>query len=81
MTREQILQRISIDPAVCFGKPVIKGTRVWVSLILENLAEGTSGPDLLKEYPQLKHEDILAALAYGAAVSNERIIPVPLKAA
>lgn len=57
MTREELLRRISIDPNVCFGKPCIRGTRIWVSLILDNLAEGVSERQLLEEYPQLTAED------------------------
>ncbi|MDV7401607.1 DUF433 domain-containing protein, partial [Arthrospira platensis SPKY1] len=49
----------------CFGKPCIKGTRIWVSLILDFLASGSSVEDILQEYPQLEKEDILACLAYG----------------
>ena len=73
-----LLDRISIDPQICGGKPCIKGTRLWVALILDFLADGMSEADLLKEYSQLSHEDILAALAYGAEMSRERIMPVPL---
>lgn len=73
----QLLNRISVNPNVCFGKPCIKGTRIWVSLLLDMLANGTTEKDLLENYPQLTHEDILAAIAYGAEVSRERIIPVP----
>ncbi len=62
----KLLQRISIDPRVCFGKPCIRGTRIWVSLILDFLANGMSIPDLLAEYPQLTEADIRAAIAYGA---------------
>lgn len=72
-----LLNRISINPNVCFGKPCIKGTRIWVSLILDFLANGMSEKELLEEYPQLTHEDILAAIAYGAEAARERIIPVP----
>jgi uncharacterized protein (DUF433 family) len=73
----RLLDRISIDPNVCFGKPRIKGTRIWVSLILDFLASGMSEREILEEYPQLSHEDILAAIAYGAEVARERIIPIP----
>jgi uncharacterized protein (DUF433 family) len=73
-----LLQRISIDPAICGGKPCIKGTRIWVSLILDFLAEGMSETELLAEYPQLTHEDMLAAIAYGAEAARERVIPVPV---
>jgi uncharacterized protein (DUF433 family) len=72
-----LLQRISIDPQICFGKPCIKGTRIWVSLILDQLAGGTTIDELLTEYPQLAREDVLAAIAYGAEVTRERIVPVP----
>ena len=73
----RLLERISIDPAVCGGKPCIKGTRIWVSLILDFLANGMTEGELLADYPQLTHEDILAAIAYGAEASRQRIIPVP----
>jgi uncharacterized protein (DUF433 family) len=68
------LARISVDPNVCFGKPCIRGARIWVSLILENLAEGVSEADLLASYPQITPDDIRAALAYGAAVTREHVI-------
>lgn len=77
MNRDELLSRISVDPAVCFGKPCIRGTRIWVSLILENLAEGVGEAELLEAYPQLQPEDIRAALAYGAETSRERIVPLP----
>ena len=73
-----LLDRISIDPQVCGGKPCIKGTRIWVSLVLDLLASGWSEAELLAEYPQLIHDDILAAIAYGAEAARERIIPVPV---
>lgn len=72
-----LLQRISIDPKVCFGKPCIRGTRIWVSLILDWLAAGISADDLLRDYPALEREDIFAAIAYGAEAARERFIPVP----
>ena len=71
------LERISIDPRICGCKPCIKGTRVWVSLVLDFLADGTSEAELLADYPQLTHEDVLAAIAYGAEMTRERIIPMP----
>jgi uncharacterized protein (DUF433 family) len=73
-----LLDRIAIDPAVCGGKPCIKGTRIWVSLILDLLADGLTEPELLAEYPQLVHEDVLAAIAYGAEAARERVVPVPI---
>lgn len=76
-----LLDRISIDPQVCFGKPCIKGTRIWVSLILDFLASGESEAQILAAYPQLQPDDIRAALAYAAEVTRERIVPVPSAAA
>lgn len=78
MTREELLQRISIDPNVCFGKPCIRGTRIWVSLILDFLASGMSEAEVIDEYPHLTHDDILAALAYGAEMSRERYVVIPV---
>lgn len=76
-----LLDRISIDPAICGGKPCIRGTRIWVSLVLDMLAAGTTEAELRAEYPQLAHEDVLAAIAYGAEAARERVIPVPVKPA
>lgn len=75
-----LLDRISVNPNVCFGKPCIKGTRIWVSLLLDFLANGDTEATILEAYPQLTHEDVLAAIAYGAEASRERIIPVPIQA-
>ena len=79
MTHEELLKHISIDPNVCFGKPCIRGTRLWVSLVLDNLAEGVTEQELLAEYPTLTHEDVLAAIAYGAEMSRERFVPLPIE--
>ncbi len=76
-----LLDRISINPAVCGGKPCIKGTRIWVSLILDLLAGGMPEAELLREYPGLGHEDVLAAIAYGAEAARDRVIPVPVEPA
>jgi uncharacterized protein (DUF433 family) len=81
MTREELLSRISVDPNVCFGKPVIRGTRIWVSLILDWLADGETFADILREYPQLTDADIRAAIAYGAEASRIFAVDVPIKAA
>jgi len=72
-----LLERISIDPNVCFGKPCIRGTRIWVSLILDFLANGMSMEELLAEYPQLEMKDIRAAIAYGAEMARERYVEIP----
>jgi len=70
------LDRISIDPAVCGGRPCVRGSRIWVALILDLLAAGMSEAQLRVEYPELTHDDILAAIAYGAEASRERMIPL-----
>lgn len=72
-----LLQRISIDPGVCFGKPCIRGTRIWVSLILDFLANGMSIEGILAEYPQLTEKDVRAAIAYGAEMARERYVEIP----
>lgn len=71
-----LLQRISVDPNVCFGKPCIRGTRIWVSLLLDWLASGMSIPEILAEYPQLTEDDIRAAIAYGAEMSRQRYVEI-----
>lgn len=76
-----LLERISIDPHVCFGKPCIRGTRIWVSLILDFLANGMTMEELLEEYPHLIMEDIRAAIAYGAEMARERYVEIPTKVA
>jgi len=81
MTREDLLSRISIQPTVCFGKPCIRGTRIWVSLILDFLATGTTTAELLQEYPQLQEEDVRACLLYGAETARGRYFDVPIEVA
>lgn len=81
MHRQLLSERISIDPAVCFGKPCIRGTRIWVSLLLDFMASGLSVQEILEEYPQLTKEDVYAALAYGAEMSRERFVHIPLEKA
>jgi uncharacterized protein (DUF433 family) len=60
-----LFERIEINPKVCDGKPVIKGTRIPISIILEQVAEGESWKSILSGYPELKKEDIQAALYYA----------------
>jgi uncharacterized protein (DUF433 family) len=79
VTREELLDRISINPDVCFGKPCIRGHRIWVSLILDFLAAGASVGELLEQYPGLEEADIQACLAYGAEMARERFVEIPLK--
>lgn len=77
---KNILNRISINPKICFGKPCVRGTRIWVSLVLDFLASGTSSAEILSNYPQLAPEDILACIAYGAEMSREHYVEIPLEA-
>jgi uncharacterized protein (DUF433 family) len=67
LNRKGLLSRISIDSKVCFGKPCIRGHRLWVSLILDFLASGMTSAEILQEYPGLEEADILACIAYGTA--------------
>ena len=71
MIRETLLERVSFDPAVCHGKACIRGTRVMVSVILANLADGMSENEILSEYPSLEIDDIRAALAYASDLAGE----------
>jgi uncharacterized protein (DUF433 family) len=77
MTRDELLARITINPNVCFGKPCIRGHRIWVSLILDFLASGMTAQEILHEYPDLEEADILACIAYGAEMSRERYVEIP----
>jgi len=70
-------ERISVDPLVCHGKACIKGTRIMVSIILDNLADGAGQKEILKSYPSLTPDDIRAAIAYAAELSRERLVAVP----
>jgi uncharacterized protein (DUF433 family) len=79
MNQQNLLSRISIDQNICFGKPCIKGHRIWVSLVLDFLASGMTIPELIKQYPQLQVEDIYACIAYGAEMSRERYVDIPLE--
>ena len=76
MTRKELLSRISIDPEICFGKPCIRGHRIWVSLVLDLLSSGRTVPQLLDEYPGIEEADVLACIAYGAEMSRERYVDV-----
>jgi uncharacterized protein (DUF433 family) len=76
MTREELLSKISVDPKVCFGKPCVRGRRIWVSLVLDWLAAGMKGEEIQAEY-DLTEDDILACIAYGAEMSRERYVEIP----
>ena len=66
-------ERINTDPLVCHGKACIKGTRIMVSVILDNLADGCGEMEILKSYPSLTSEDIKASIAYAAELARERL--------
>lgn len=72
----RLLNRISVKPSVCHGRACIKGTRIMVSIVLDNLAAGVSEEEILKSYPSLTRRDIQAAIAYAAELTRERLIPV-----
>ncbi len=76
MKHDELLQRISIDPNVCFGKPCIRGHRIWVSLILDLLASGMTTEQIRTEYPQLTEEDVLACVAYASDMTRERTVHI-----
>ncbi len=68
--------RITTDPLICHGKTCIKGTRIMVSVILDNLADSMSEQEILKSYPSLTKEDIKAAISYAAELSREKLITI-----
>lgn len=70
-------EQITVDPQVCHGRACIRGTRVMVSVILDNLAVGVSRKEILKSYPSLGPKDIQAAIAYAAELARERVIFAP----
>ena len=69
-------ERITADPSICHGKACIKGTRIMVSVVLDNLADGISEQDILRGYPSLTSDDIKAAISYAAELSRERLVAV-----
>ena len=69
--------RISVDAKVCHGRACIKGTRIMVSVVLDNLAAGEPVEAILRSYPTLKPDDIQAALGYAAELSRDRIVDLP----
>ncbi len=80
VARQELLSPITIDPDICFGKPTIRGHRIWGSLILEFLASGMTVEEILDDYPGLVEADILACIAYGAEMARERYFEVPIPA-
>ena len=78
LTREDLLKRITINPEVCFGKPCIRGHRIWVSFVLDLLAAGLTIQEILDDYPGVEEEDVRACIAYGAEMARERFIDLSL---
>jgi uncharacterized protein (DUF433 family) len=75
---EEWKERITVDPKVLSGKPIIKGTRIAVEFILDLLANGWTTEEILKNYPQLKKEDVMAVLKYAAEIlTEEKVYPLP----
>lgn len=73
MDIEDLLKRVSVDPAICAGKPCIRGTRIYIAIILDALAEGLTPEEIIDHYPSLQIEDIRAAVAYAAELARENI--------
>lgn len=80
MKKETLLNRISVDPQICHGQACVKGTRIPVHQVVHMLANGDSVEDLLKEYPTLSKEDILACLDYAATLTEEKVLPFEIEA-
>ncbi len=70
-------EHITVDPAVCHGKACIKGTRIPVSVVLDDLAAGLSSGEILRSYPSLSRQDVQAAIPYAADLARERVIAMP----
>ena len=68
--------RVTVDPAVCHGQACIKGTRIMVAVVLDNLAAGLGTDEILRSYPPLTVEDVRAAMAYAADLARERMVPL-----
>jgi uncharacterized protein (DUF433 family) len=79
MKSDLLLSRISIDPNICFGKPCIKGHRIWVALILDYLSGGETIDSILEAYPSIERDDVLACIAYGAEMARGGWAEIPLQ--
>ncbi len=73
MDREELLARVTVDPSICAGKPCIRGTRLYIAIILDALAEGLTPEEIMDHYPSLETHDIRAAQAYGAELARENV--------
>ncbi len=70
-------RHITVDPNICHGQACVAGTRIPVSVVLDNLAAGVSEQEILASYPGLSHESIQACIAYAADLAREQVIPLP----
>jgi len=68
---------ITVDPSVCHGKACVKGTRIMVSVVLDNLAAGLTPEEIVRSYPSLSREAVQAAMSYAAELARERVVAVP----
>lgn len=73
MSREELLERVTVDPKVCSGKPCVRGTRIYIAILLDALAEGMTVAEILDHYPSLEADDIRAAVAYAADLARENV--------
>ena len=71
-------EHITVEPNICHGKACIRGTRVMVSVVLDNLAAGLSPAEIVRSYPSLQPDDVAAAMAYAAELACERVVATPL---
>ena len=72
-----LFERVTHNPEICHGKPCIKGTRILVSVILDELAAGKNFENIMEQYPVLSREDIVAAIEYASMLTKERIEILP----
>jgi uncharacterized protein (DUF433 family) len=75
VSNADLLKRINVDPAICGGRPCIRGHRIWVSLVLDFLAAGKTIDEVVANYPGIEAADVLACIAYGAEMSRIRDLP------
>ena len=73
MTQDELLSRVTVTPEVCAGKPRIRGTRIYIAIILDALAEGLTPEEIVDHYPSLEIDDIRAASAYAAELARENV--------
>ena len=68
---------ITVDPTVCHGRACMRGTRIMVSVVLDNLAAGLTPDEIVRSYPSLSRESVQAAIAYAAELGRERVVAMP----